>query len=42
MRQYQSGKLRFGKYDANYGILLQGDGRGNFNYVNQQQSGFNI
>src|SRR5439155_17351929 len=31
-------RLRFGKYDANYGILLQGDGKGNFRYVNQKTS----
>lgn len=35
-------RLRFGKYDANYGVLLQGDGKGGFNYVPQQQSGFNL
>ncbi len=35
-------RLRFGKYDANYGVLLKGDGQGNFHYVNQQQSGFHI
>jgi hypothetical protein len=35
-------RLRFGKYDANYGILLQGDGNGNFKYIPQQQSGFHI
>ena len=35
-------RLRFGKYDANYGVLLKGDGRGNFSYINQQQSGFNL
>ncbi|MDQ6843557.1 MAG: VCBS repeat-containing protein [Bacteroidota bacterium] len=35
-------RLRFGKCDANYGILLKGDGKGNFNYINQQQSGFHI
>ncbi|GAC1421047.1 MAG: VCBS repeat-containing protein [Flavisolibacter sp.] len=35
-------RLRFGKYDANYGVLLQGDGKGNFKYVSQPQSGFNI
>jgi hypothetical protein len=33
-------RLRFGKDDANYGILLRGDGKGNFSYINQQQSGF--
>ncbi|MDB5249984.1 MAG: Repeat protein [Segetibacter sp.] len=35
-------RLRFGKYDANYGVLLKGDGKGNFSYINQKQSGFNI
>ena len=35
-------RLRFGKSDANYGVLLKGDGKGNFNYINQQQSGFHI
>ena len=34
--------LRFGKYDANYGTLLKGDGKGNFKYINQKQSGFNL
>ena len=35
-------RLRFGKSDANYGVLLKGDGKGNFSYINQQQSGFHI
>ena len=35
-------RLRFGNCDANYGILLKGDGKGNFTYINQQQSGFNL
>lgn len=35
-------RLRFGKYDANYGVLLQGDGKGGFHYINQQTSGFAI
>jgi hypothetical protein len=35
-------RLRFGKYDANGGILLKGDGRGNFQYIGQQQSGFSL
>lgn len=35
-------RLRFGNYDANYGILLKGDGKGNFKYINQQQSGFRL
>src|SRR5690606_3062918 len=35
-------RLRFGKYDANYGVLLKGDGMGNFEYVPQSLSGFNL
>jgi hypothetical protein len=35
-------RLRFGKYDANYGILLKGDGSGKFKYIPQRQSGFKI
>jgi len=35
-------KLRLGKFDANYGILLAGDGQGKFRYITQNESGFNI
>lgn len=35
-------RLRFGKYDANYGVLLKNDGKGNFSYICQQQSGFHL
>jgi hypothetical protein len=35
-------RLRFGKCDANYGVLLKGDGKGNFNFISQQESGFHI
>jgi hypothetical protein len=35
-------RLRFGKYDSNYGVLLKNDGKGNFSYINQQQSGFKL
>ncbi len=35
-------RIHFGKYDANYGVLLKGDGKGNFNYIDQQQSGFKL
>ncbi len=35
-------KLRLGKADANYGMLFQGDGKGNFSYVNQMNSGLNL
>jgi hypothetical protein len=35
-------RLRFGKYDANYGILLKGDGKGHFQYIPQLRSGFKL
>jgi hypothetical protein len=35
-------RLRFGKSDANYGVLLTGDGAGSFTYVPQWQSGFRL
>ncbi len=35
-------KLRLGKFDANYGTLLVGNGKGEFNYVNQIESGLDI
>ena len=35
-------KIRLGKFDANYGILLAGNGKGNFSYIKQSESGFNI
>ncbi|MEJ7911638.1 MAG: VCBS repeat-containing protein [Chitinophagaceae bacterium] len=35
-------RLRFGRSDANYGILLKGAGNGSFSYVPQKQSGFHI
>lgn len=35
-------KLRLGKFDANYGVLLTGDGKGNFQYVPQLQSGLQL
>ncbi|PAW94808.1 RNA-binding protein [Mucilaginibacter sp. MD40] len=34
-------RIHFGKYDANYGVLLEAD-RGGFNYVDQVHSGFNL
>lgn len=36
------GRLRLGKYDANYGLLLKGDGTGNFKAISQKQSGFRL
>lgn len=35
-------KLRLGKFDANYGTLLVGDGMGGFQYVDQVESGLDI
>lgn len=35
-------RLRFGKYDANYGILLKGNEKGEFTYVPQHISGFKV
>ena len=35
-------KLRLGKFDANYGALLKGDGKGNFRYISQALSGFDL
>jgi hypothetical protein len=35
-------RIRFGKYDANYGCLLHGDGKGNFSFVQQRESGFHL
>jgi hypothetical protein len=37
-----STKLRLGKSDANYGVLLKGNGKGGFQYVDQLQSGLKI
>lgn len=35
-------RLKFGKYDANYGLLLKGDGKGQFLSISQKISGLNI
>lgn len=35
-------RLKFGKYDASYGILLKGEGSGKFSYVNQIESGLQL
>ena len=35
-------RIKFGRYSANHGILLTGDGKGNFNYVPQTKSGLNL
>ena len=35
-------RVKIGKMDANYGVLLAGDGRGSFKYISQWQSGLSI
>ncbi|WP_422080493.1 VCBS repeat-containing protein [Ulvibacterium sp.] len=35
-------RVKYGRYDANRGVLLLGDGKGNFNPVNNLQSGLNV
>ncbi len=35
-------KLRLGKFDANYGVLLKGNGKGEFKYINQSESGLSL
>lgn len=35
-------RIKIGKIDANYGVLLTGDGKGNFNYMPQLSSGLNV
>ncbi|TAG61521.1 MAG: RNA-binding protein, partial [Runella slithyformis] len=35
-------RLRFGHYAASSGILLHNDGKANFSYIPQQQSGFRL
>jgi hypothetical protein len=35
-------RLRFGKYDANHGIFLKGNGKGAFSYVSQYLSGLDL
>lgn len=35
-------KIRLGRMDANYGFLMKGNGKGNFQYLNQPLSGFKL
>ena len=35
-------RIRFGKYDANYGMLLRGDGNASFEYIPQVESGLSL
>jgi enediyne biosynthesis protein E4 len=36
------GRLRLGKFDANHGLLLQGNGQGTFTSVPQRRAGFRL
>jgi hypothetical protein len=35
-------RIKFGRYRANHGVVLLGDGKNNFSYVPQTQSGLNV
>jgi enediyne biosynthesis protein E4 len=35
-------RIKFGRYSANHGVLLLGDGKGGFTYVPQQKSGLTL
>jgi enediyne biosynthesis protein E4 len=35
-------RIKFGRYSANHGVVLLGDGKGGFTYVSQSKSGLNI
>ena len=35
-------RLKFGKYDANYGLILRGDGQGGFKAVPQKEAGLRL
>ena len=35
-------RIKFGRYEANHGVLLTGDGKNNFTYTPQYKSGLNI
>ncbi|WP_228527528.1 VCBS repeat-containing protein [Pararhodonellum marinum] len=35
-------RIRMGVIDANFGVLFEGDGNGNFTYIPQRKSGFRI
>src|SRR5678809_1412070 len=42
MGNHSDNRLKLGSIDAGYGILLKGDGKGNFRYVPQTVSGICI
>lgn len=35
-------RIKFGRYSANHGVLLTGDGKGNFTYLPQYESGLQL
>ena len=35
-------RIKYGRYSANHGVLLLGNGKGGFTYVSQPKSGLNI
>ncbi len=35
-------RIKYGHFNANHGMLFLGDGKGNFTYIPQWQSGLNI
>ena len=35
-------RIKFGRYTANHGVLLIGDGKGEFSYIPQAKSGLNL
>jgi hypothetical protein len=35
-------RIKIGRMDANYGVLLKGDGKGNFRYIPQSESGLSV
>ena len=35
-------RIKYGRYNANHGVLLTGDGKGNFTYVPQAKSGLTL
>jgi len=39
---HSDNRLKLGSFDANYGCLLKGDGKGGFTYVDQSASGLSV
>ena len=38
----QYNRIYLGRQDANHGVVLQGDGKGNFHYLSQKESGLKV